>query len=940
MSQCNAPIAAVPAGPRVLDELVAAVKQAQAEDPFARVVIVTDHRDVAQSVRHRLGERGTVNVTVQTGQHLAGELAKSDRKVLPRLLEFHAVRRAADDEVRDLNLAPSGQQRFYRSLVTAFQEMEKRGDVPDEGDGPHEIARRAEVLHGKLLEQVHTQGYYTAAELPHIAADALAALPKGKEPAVIYFLPRRMSEGDVRLARGLLERGKCRVIAGFTGDGIADQPATMLLKRLGHQNEDDWVASEDGNTVAQRAERGDLSIVAAPDPEEEVRQVIRSIVKGTAPFHRIAVIYRQENPYASLLRQELDFAEIPFSGVDHRRLADTPTGLLLVGLVDLAVPIGAGSGREMDRERLLEWLTAAPVRLVAPGVSGNGERSVPSAAWAKLAREAHANGSIDDWRGRMATYLNHMEQREEERGNQDGGNNAFLQHLQQSIRELQAFLEQLGEQLEGLSAPTEPRWRTVSGHLKNALHPYRWLLAEEAEEDRRRIDELVESLAGLDQWEIEYSPESLRDTVREALQSLVSERGRPVGGGVYLGPPDGIAGTDYDAVYVVGMVERQFPPRPRANPWLLQSAAELQQDVALERYDFLCAIGGAGSAMLSWPAATAERSVAYPSRWLIEAANHLHGSNDGEGRLTYENLTANPDSKKVWLTVIESREAGLRDLSLAQYRPADELDYNLMHLVSVPRDTLRQHRAIASDARMIASLGARAARNSDRFSAWDGIVGADSPRITGIASQGAPISPSALERWATCPYQYFLSRVLRLSALPDEEDAVSISALERGSLVHKILERFVTEENDESVAALTRLAQDEFKKAEDRGVTGHALLWQIAKEEILAALQSFLPLEREWLEKKLGSTAADEALAEVDFGSIPQQGGKPADLGEVRIDVEGLNEPVWFRGRIDRVDRSGNTVVVRDIKTGRSERVSKKVLIGEAVFRGDRWGWL
>ena len=65
----------------------------------------------------------------------------------------------------------------------------------------------------------------------------------------------------------------------------------------------------DVDPLRQRAEANSLSIVVAPDPEEEVRSVLRSIVADDKPFHRIAVIYRQDNPYSSLLRQELDFAE-------------------------------------------------------------------------------------------------------------------------------------------------------------------------------------------------------------------------------------------------------------------------------------------------------------------------------------------------------------------------------------------------------------------------------------------------------------------------------------------------------------------------------------------------------------------------------------------------------------------------------------------------------
>ena len=81
-----------------------------------------------------------------------------------------------------------------------------------------------------------------------------------------------------------------------------------LMELLGSQSAGAAASTPGADPLRQRADAGPLSIVAAPDPEEEVRSVLRSIVADDKPFHRIAVIYRQDNPYASLLRQELDFA--------------------------------------------------------------------------------------------------------------------------------------------------------------------------------------------------------------------------------------------------------------------------------------------------------------------------------------------------------------------------------------------------------------------------------------------------------------------------------------------------------------------------------------------------------------------------------------------------------------------------------------------------------
>ena len=327
MTPSDSYITIVPIGPAALSSLVQAVADAQASDQFARVVVITDHRDVAQSVRHRLGASGTVNVTVQTGRHLAKELSDPVGRQLPRLLEIQAVRQVAEADANRTGFDAAGCRRFYRSLATAFREMAERPDVADGvvTDEPDDMSRLAERLYGDYRTEVGARGYYLPPELPHMAVAALNDhYGKGREPAVIYYLPRRLSVGDAELARALLERGKCRVIAGLVGDEGADSPVLELMELLGSQRAGAAASIPGVDPLRQRAEAGSLSIVVAPDPEEEVRSVLggvvkrvcsrsslRSIVADDQPFHRIAVIYRQDNPYSSLLRQELDFAGIP-----------------------------------------------------------------------------------------------------------------------------------------------------------------------------------------------------------------------------------------------------------------------------------------------------------------------------------------------------------------------------------------------------------------------------------------------------------------------------------------------------------------------------------------------------------------------------------------------------------------------------------------------------
>ena len=909
MTQTGSHITTVFTGPEALSALAQAVDQAQAGDRFARVVVITDHHDVARSVRHWLGGKGLINVTVQTGRHLADELARPTSPALPRLLESQAVRHVAEAQADRLGLDPAGRHRFYRSLSTAFRDMAERADTPvaAAASEPDDMNLLAERLYVEYRKGVSERGYHLPAELPHMAAEALNNhWTGGHEPAVIYYLPRGLSMGDTQLAKVLLERGKCQVVAGLAGDENADGQVRELLNILGNQGvEETSNGSEPSDPLCQRAEARALAIVAVPDPEEEIRTVVRYIAASDAPFHRIAVIHRQDNPYASLLRQELDFAHIPYSGVTHRSLGDTQTGLLLLGLVDLAVELNAPTG-VIDRERFIEWITSTPVRW--PREQDEGETSprsitVPATAWANLARSARANGPVQSWESRLTAYLAQMEPQAEAAHGRDNDDDPFMRRLRRSAAELQEFLERFAGALGYFGNANGLEWDSASAQLKSLMTTYHWAVAEELTEDLRRIDELVDSLGSLKEWGTGFSPEALRESIREGLQSQASDRGEPVGAGVYIGPPAGIAGTNYDVMYAVGMVERQFPPRPRANPWLAQNRPELDRGSSLERYDFMAAVAAAKEVVLSWPAATAERRSAYPSRWVIEAANHLHEWEGGTNRLTHENLTENA-SAKPWLTVVPSREAGLRNLSDYHMQPADVTEYNLMHLVAETRETLLHHPAIASDLRVTNALNARNARNGSVLSPWDGQLEPDISKVAAIGTRDYPISPSALETWATCPYKFFLNRILGIAAPPEEEED-EMSASARGSLVHKILERFVREGN-QTDADLLDLAETEFAVAEERGVTGYPLLWDMAKEDIRAGLRSFMAAEAEWL-----AGGATEASAEESFG-------RGTEIGEVNVAIDDLGE-IWFRGKIDRIDVVGDEVRVRDFKTGKPE---------------------
>src|SRR5947208_7221799 len=68
---------------------------------------------------------------------------------------------------------------------------------------------------------------------------------------------------------------------------------------------------------------------------------------------------------------------------------------------------------------------------------------------------------------------------------------------------------------------------------------------------------------------------------------------------------------------------------------------------------------------------------------------------------------------------------------------------------------------------------------------YDGVVGVARSHWRMLERQG--VSPTALERYAQCPFKYFAEKVLRLETLETPDSALVPNALARGILRHDIL---------------------------------------------------------------------------------------------------------------------------------------------------------
>jgi ATP-dependent helicase/nuclease subunit B len=200
------------------------------------------------------------------------------------------------------------------------------------------------------------------------------------------------------------------------------------------------------------------------------------------------------------------------------------------------------------------------------------------------------------------------------------------------------------------------------------------------------------------------------------------------------------------------------------------------------------------------------------------------------------------------------------------------------------------------------------------------------PRAAGVldptARAGAEISPSALERLARCPLAWFYRYGLGLIAPDDPEYDPGrwLDALQRGSLLHRVLEDFVREHQGRQAEIASDAAETRILALVDAAVAewrqavpppGETIL-EAEAQELRSAALAFLSMER--------TLAAKGDRGEWKWVEYPFGGGEPP--GHYRL-TDGRT--IAVRGRADRIDLlPDGSLRVIDYKTGRSSDYTKQ----------------
>jgi ATP-dependent helicase/nuclease subunit B len=916
----------VPYGQPAVEALREAIAAAKGGDPLQPVTVAVPSNYAGLSLRRALGStgRGLVNVRFIVLPRIAEllgspALAEQKKRPLTSPVRAEAVRAAVAADpgifgpVREHAATERSLEATFRDLRRAPEGTLKSVRAQSE--------RAAQVVRLFRAFRELTRDYYDEEDLALAAAQAVRATSLALRDIghVVVYLPRRLSPAEQTLLEALAAAGRLTVLVGLTGDPAADALPRQMAAQLEHALGQATESAAAGSPVKTH-------VLTTTDAEEEVRAVIRLILERLAqgtPLHRIAVLYRAAQPYALLAQEQFQAAGVAFNGPGVRALAQTLSGRTLLGLLRL---------RETDfrRDALMDWLSGAPV------IEKAGGWPAPAQRWEQLSRAAGVTRGASQWRERLAAHRRSLENERRDREALEEASEGYIRRLDADIEHVER-LSRFVDELTRLLDPREAKsWPDLADWARGLLERYlggeghrrEWPEAEI--ESHRAVTQLLDSLAALNELRPRIDEATFRRALERELEAPAGKAGR-FGEGVFIGRIADAVGTSFDIVYVLGMTAGLMPPRGRDDPLLpdrerMAAGEEMPLRTSRldeERREYLAALAAAPERVLLYPRADVRgQRGKLPSRWLLEEASRL------EGKTLYSSDLDPPPSRE-WLTVVPSFQAALGGGG----EPASEQEYDLRSLLrwGGTGTTITSHYLVQGTPALKSGLAADIGRQSARLTRWDGLV----PGITETApSQERPASPTALQNWAACPFRYLLGNILRVAETERPEETLTISAKDRGTLLHQALETFIRESNprsspDQPWSAGERARLQETggrlcDEAEAAGITGKRLLWRLERERILRDLAGFLDADEEMRREK----GCLPIAVEMGFG-MGTAGSRPPAL----VSLAG-GRTVALRGKVDRVDRAPDSprLLVFDYKSGSAGYYSR--LDKDPVKRG------
>ena len=685
---------------------------------------------------------------------------------------------------------------------------------------------------------------------------------------------------------------------------------------------DDAGARGDGtrHAGAIRA-RETCRLITVSGVNDEIDVVAKEILalahERQIPFHDVGVVGRTLTGYEDVLPRVFSAHGIPFQATLRRPLNQYPFAQILLRLLGLRLPNSDRNATfDVLHSPFVHWQTFCPdLATPRPGV------------WEQLSREVGLEQGPRD-RERLVRFFEtgvlmpHKRRQGEDTIPGEEIRN-FWRVLDQLTHLLEKFPEKAGwDVFTDLAVALMDRVLMRPSSDLDAHAPQAAPGAERTAGVYQAIRECFAEIQALTDVSGPVLYAEFHSTLTRFMEERLVRNPSQAENGVRVVDAMAARGLSFRYLFVIGLTDHVFPRHIREDGFFRDSARRFL-DVNLGFKVQEKTRGYDEEKLLFYLLMHAAR----------EGVTLLAQRSDEEGRTTIPSWYLQEVERCVpGLAAVDVPRSALHKSQAISY--ADEARWTPRE--RLVRHVLQRHEPVRATAgepawwRILENgLAALHEQESDRphLNAYDGVTGPLPEYWKGLA-----LSATSLQRYATCPFQYFVQNVLGLHVSRPTSRSQGPGPLEVGPLLHEILGKWYDRlerhgwfagdapPDCKPLGILKQVAEMAFREFEQQNPAGPALLWEMRQEQIVTMLERILEQDK----RELGNEWRPILFEEPVKGEMPVKVAK----GTTSLSVT---------GRLDRVDWSSSRRRYRiiDYKFTGSNVMTDQAL-ARAVVQGTR----
>ena len=658
-----------------------------------------------------------------------------------------------------------------------------------------------------------------------------------------------------------------------------------------------------------KAEQGIL-VSDFKDPQEEARQVAQKIYQllmdGTTASSICVLLPRRKEMY-QVIESALDEFQIPYNIAVPLDLSGSQAVIAIFDLLQVVIS-------NYDRETVIRLLKSPYLKFEIEN-EGKKER-ISGSKLDHLSREAGVINGRENWSRQLTTLAKTIRidaSSPDISPNRSRWMKVEADQAEQTVKLLEGLFDVLSK-LQGQIAVRD-RCKELRRILIEAGFSNHILCSERSVtyHDGKAVQQLLDSLESMERAEY------LMGEINQTLEEFISQLRMVTSAGGFQGRPEledavmisGLRASylvPYNHIFIVGMNDGDIPFLGAGNAFISESDVERlgllnRKDLLRqEKFYFLSTLLCAKESIYLSRSLAIDDKPTVSSCFLEEVKRKLEPDAWGEKEISGSHLLAH--------RIAGEMLAGKKPLEMIQ--------------ADLPLDVHEIARRKEIEDKC---------RTEEYDSPFDAVM--EDKKVLEILQSKFThdhiFSPSGLEKYARCPFSFYMEKVLYLEPLP--EVALDLDARERGSLFHAIACQFYTQlrskgetrvcvENLESYLSLiSEIAEEKMASYSFSGAR-----WDTFRINMLGRHGGRRGLLRAFVEHETASNSPlKPAMFELSFGRKPPEESDPTS-SSTPIEIalgEGDPDTLKLAGMVDRVDLDDqNRFFIIDYKTGRSPKLS------------------